>query len=576
MVTKISITNFKKFEHIELQFKSTVVLVGPNNSGKTTALQALSLWELGLRKWQEYKRQKPKSNRKSGLTVNRQEVLSIPTTEARQLWKDLHVRDSFRDDEKNKQMTVNVLIRIVVEGIYQDLTKTPKIWKIGMEFDYANPESLYCRIMDNPQTGQAYDVYQDINYETIGFLHPMSGINPVEDKLEKGSIHARIGEGRTAEILRNLCYIVAQDSDKWVQLHEIIKKQFDVSIEPPGFNRINGTLSMSYRQDNHLMDITNSGRGFQQILLVFSYIFAFPNSILLIDEPDAHLENIRQKELFRMLKEMTAQNNSQLFIATHSESVLNEATESDDVIAFIGNAPHQANSKKEIVKSLCEIGFENYLSAEKNGWILYLEGSTDLNHLIEYAKLLNHPVEWYLDHGFIHYVSTDKPGVARRHFTGLKEAKDDLIGIALFDRISSQLNEIPSFTEMMWERYEIENYLPLPEILERYVINKKEGSGLFGPSWDRLIIDFKDNVPPSALNDHNNSFWVDTKISRLLDQVFRMFFEEFELPISLMDKGKYHLLIGYLKPEEVHPEVIKKLDEIYGQILKVKNLQEKS
>ncbi len=49
MFTKLTIKNFKKLEYAE--FERSVVFVGPNNSGKTSALQALSLWELGLRKW---------------------------------------------------------------------------------------------------------------------------------------------------------------------------------------------------------------------------------------------------------------------------------------------------------------------------------------------------------------------------------------------------------------------------------------------------------------------------------------------------------------------------------------------
>ena len=30
-----------------------MVLIGPNNSGKATVLQALALWTIGLQRWQE-------------------------------------------------------------------------------------------------------------------------------------------------------------------------------------------------------------------------------------------------------------------------------------------------------------------------------------------------------------------------------------------------------------------------------------------------------------------------------------------------------------------------------------------
>src|SRR5271165_6827443 len=49
VLTNLRIKNFKRLEDVEIELGKTVVFVGPNNSGKTTALQALALWEIGLR-----------------------------------------------------------------------------------------------------------------------------------------------------------------------------------------------------------------------------------------------------------------------------------------------------------------------------------------------------------------------------------------------------------------------------------------------------------------------------------------------------------------------------------------------
>lgn len=45
MLTKLTIRNFKRFGEVEVELGSPVVFIGPNDSGKTTALQALALWE---------------------------------------------------------------------------------------------------------------------------------------------------------------------------------------------------------------------------------------------------------------------------------------------------------------------------------------------------------------------------------------------------------------------------------------------------------------------------------------------------------------------------------------------------
>ena len=42
MLTKLCLRKFKRFEEVEIELGSPVVFVDPNNSGKTSALQALA------------------------------------------------------------------------------------------------------------------------------------------------------------------------------------------------------------------------------------------------------------------------------------------------------------------------------------------------------------------------------------------------------------------------------------------------------------------------------------------------------------------------------------------------------
>ena len=80
------------------------------------------------------------------------------------------------------------------------------------------------------------------------------------------------------------------------------------------------------------------------------------------------------------------------------------------------------------MKSLKEIGFDQYYQAEQTGWVLYLEGSTDLAILRAFAAILQHPAESALDRPFTHYV-LNQPSKAREHFHGLREASRNLKGL---------------------------------------------------------------------------------------------------------------------------------------------------
>jgi hypothetical protein len=130
MLTKLTIKNFKRFDEAEVDLGKSVVLIGPNNSGKTTALQALALWELGLRRWTEKRQGKSTALQRQGVAINRRDLVALPVPVANLLWRDLHVRNAERQEGKPK--TQNVRVDIMVEGITDD-----QAWSCGLEFDYA-------------------------------------------------------------------------------------------------------------------------------------------------------------------------------------------------------------------------------------------------------------------------------------------------------------------------------------------------------------------------------------------------------------------------------------------------------
>ncbi len=47
---------------------------------------------------------------------------------------------------------------------------------------------------------------------------------------------------------------------------------------------------MNYHERGSVLDLSSSGRGLQQTLLILAYLYANPGAVLLFDEPDAHLE----------------------------------------------------------------------------------------------------------------------------------------------------------------------------------------------------------------------------------------------------------------------------------------------
>ncbi|RMD66714.1 AAA family ATPase [Candidatus Parcubacteria bacterium] len=568
MLTKVTVRNFKRFEQVELELGNAVVFIGPNNSGKTAALQSLALWDIGVKRWVEKRGVgEDVPQKRPGVTINRRDLIAVPVPNANLLWRNRHVRDVQRVE--GKQRTQNIRIEIIVEGVTQD-----RFWRCGMEFDYANEESFYCRplrLSEGPDP-ERMPVPIEANQVQIAYLPPMSGLAANETRLDPGAINVRVGEGRTAEVLRNLCYQLVEGADKtnWQRLQTHIHALFGVTIEEPQYIPERGEITMTYRDLAGVrLDLSSSGRGLQQVLLLLAYLYAHPGAVLLLDEPDAHLEILRQRQIYHLLTDVTRRQNGQVIAASHSEIVLNEAADRDIVIAFVGQ-PHRIDDRgSQLLKSLREIGYDQYYQAEQTGWVLYLEGSTDLAILKAFAEKLKHPAVEHLERPFVHYVA-NQPTKARAHFNGLREAQPNLVGIAIFDHLETNLQTNTSLRELMWQRREIENYLCMPPVLLAYaeaVSDEETGGPLFTQAERerrRKVMDecIRDLVPPVALRNLDDRWWREVKASdEFLDRLFEAYFAKLGLP-NLMRKSDYHLLAQVVPQELIDSEVREKLDAI--------------
>jgi ABC-type transport system involved in cytochrome c biogenesis ATPase subunit len=569
MLTSVSIRNFKCLDDVEIELGQAVVLIGPNNSGKTTVLQALALWDAGLRQWSSKRGAKAPPEKRPGVALNRRDLISIPIPDAKLLWHDLNVRHMERAN--GKLQTQNIRIDVVVRGVTDG-----EQWSCGFEFDYSNEESFVCRPIrvEGFQTGPVKTarftaVPPGCDNVRVAFLPPMSGLAATEPKWEPGRINVLLGEGQTAQVLRNLCYQIydrPEPKSAWGKLVEHIQKLFGVELLPPRYVVERGEITMAYLDHNIEFDLSSSGRGLQQTLLLLAHLYANPQTVLLLDEPDAHLEILRQRETYNLLTQVAEEQGSQVIAASHSEVVLNEAAERDVVIAFVGK-PHRIDDRgSQVLKALRDIGFDQYYQAEQTGWVLYVESPTDLSILTSLAKLLDHNAQGVLERPFVHYVETNLPQRARDHFNGLREAKTDLVGLAIFDRLEKELQRGAALEETMWRRREIENYFCREDVLLAYARHDLPND-LFGQAEaqqrEQAMREAIAEVAQALrVFDKPDPWSPDVKATDdVLDPLFKIFFKKLNLPLQLR-KAEYYVLASLTPKEELDPEIMEKLDAI--------------
>lgn len=571
MLTRLQIENFKRLSSADIELGRHVVFVGPNNSGKTSALQALSLWYAGLVLWLQEKADGASGRKRTGVTINRKDLFSLPVPHTNLLWRDLHVRSGKRSAE-GKTTTDNILIRIACEGVAGEHP-----WRIALDFDYANSESLFCRPSDSPLTDELIQTMRLVQQHLrVAFLPPMSGLAAEEPLLPAGRINVLVGQGRTAEVLRNLCYTVAGNgvdaTPEWTAVTERIQELFGVRLDRPEFDASRGELTLTYKTKEKIsLDISSAGRGLQQTLLLLTYLHSYRGSTILLDEPDAHLEVLRQRQIYDLITSVAAQTGSQVIAATHSEIVLTEAAGRDTVIAFLGK-PHRINDQgAQLKKSLLSIGYEHYMHAEARGWVLYLEGSTDAAILERLAKRLDHAVLEHLSSAYIDYVDTNEPRLPQSRFHALREAAPQLRGAALFDRLQRELPADPHLQLACWTKREIENYVCTEAALLAWAsadgsleqsedLVEQAQSPVRREAMEKAI---DDTVKALATLGKPSPWGGDLKVSEeFLEPVFSAYHRNLGLPESLMRKKQFYELADFIPLNQIDPEVVEKLDLI--------------
>ena len=570
MITRLTVRNFKRFDEAMIPLGAPVVFVGPNNSGKTTALQALALWELGLRIWMEKRGKGSTAKQRVGVVLNRRDLVQLPVPTTALLWRDQHLRQAPNGGAKATQ---NILLQITVEGVSEGVA-----WSCPLEFDYSNDEIIHCRPARLEANGdKRATIPSEAQSVRMAYLPPMSGLEANERRIDEGAIQVSLGQGKTADVLRNLCWKVWEaehanaNEGEWGSLVAQIERLFGAHLNAPDYITPRGEIQMSYRESGATdrrqtdLDLSAAGRGLQQTLLLLAFLRWKPGSVVLIDEPDAHLEILRQRQIYAELTETARRLGSQLIVATHSEVVLNEA-DKDTVVAFVG-APHLLRQSDQLRKALSLLGYEQFLQAEVMGWVLYLEGSTDLEALRILASKAHLRAAQALERPFVCYVAnqTDR---ARTHFFGLREAYPSLRGLAVFDNTPDVTPQSGSpLKELKLARRELENYFCAPALLRRWVEQSSRADDLFGraelakrrAAMEQAI---GGNTIPLALNDAAHPFWRTNKVSdEYLPAVFGSFFMQLGLPNS-MNKSDYGQLARLLEASEVDPELMKVLDAI--------------
>jgi ABC-type branched-subunit amino acid transport system ATPase component len=545
MIRKVAIKGFKRFGDVTFTLPGHVVVAGPNNTGKTTLLQAIAAWSLAFSTWLRRNDFQRHGGAYTKVPITRQVFSAVPLRAFDLLWTE-------RAYGRNP-------IEITLEH--------GDGWTVTMEFLPDTSEQILVR--PKPNVDPQMLAIGLVNLSTV-FVPPMTGLSTDEPVLQQPKIEQLLGQGKPGEVLRNLLVVAHQQEQAWEQLTGAIKRLFGYELLPP--NAAGADILAEYRTGPKApnLDIASAGSGFQQVLMLLTFLNTRAGSVLLLDEPDAHLHLILQDAIYGELRTVAQRQRSQLIVATHSEVIIN-AVEPRELCVLLQQPRMLSDSaeKSNLIRSLSVLSNADIMLAIDSPGVLYTEGHTDISILKEWARILGHPVLDYFTRRLFWRptVWENRLGAhgieARDHFEALSLVRDDLPGLVLLDgdaNPSVQATDLPGkgLQRVRWRRYEIESYLVHPDALARYVAQQVGGA-----SADQHVADLRryleQNLPPAVLKDPlgDHVFLNNTKARTDL------------IPPALAAAGlpgipytRFHEIAAVMETNEIHPEVREKLDAI--------------
>ncbi len=484
MITRLTLSNFKSVGEQTYDFTSFDLLVGRNNSGKSTVLQALAIWQFCVDEFHRSRRGGSK-----GIQIVLPNFTALPVPEFILLWKDRTDR-AYPTITDGKGATTKkqefILIRIGVE--WQGATGKSNSFVVELRYHssqtiYAIPGGGWARYRECEQSGEL---------PRIAYVPPFSGLEPAEKWLDVSPIRQQVGKGQPGSVLRNLllrvCPPPARDSEgrtvqgthppkDWLELAGIIDRWFGVKISEPQYDSNKDVyISVEYNQAGKNYDIIAGGSGFHQTLTLLAFMYGYHPTTILLDEPDAHLHVNLQREILDYFKRKSVERNTQFLIATHAEEFV-RGVNPNQIISLLSHMPKRIKSTPEVLRAMAEVSNEDVIRLMPSPFVLYVEGESDERTLRAWANQCG--AQAAIDKiSFIPLGGPDKANMKEatdRHFAALQQIIPEISRLMLFDYDSKETAfhpepGNPSLAE--WKRKNIENYLLVPDAWKRAALQK--------------------------------------------------------------------------------------------------------
>lgn len=467
-ITSVEFFNFKALNHFSVRLQHMNVLVGPNNSGKSTVLSSLRVLAEGLRQ----------GRAKSADRVPGPDGDTI----------------GYRLPEKN--------LPISVENVHTDYTETDS--RVVFRLSNGNTLQLFFPIDEGcvllPDAGgkptRTPSEFRRAFPISVGIVPVLGPVEHEEVIRDEETVRRGLATHRASTHFRNYWLTYPAGFDDFAQL--VRETWPGMDIQRPERVPMSNKLRMFATEDRIDRELSWSGFGFQIWCQLLTHISrSRGDTLLVIDEPEIYLHPDVQRQLLGILRSA----GPDVVLATHSTEMMGEADPSE--ILMIDKARRSAQRLRDVVEvqaALDAIGSLQNITLTKlarNRKIVFVEGDHDYRIIRRFAKQANFAAL---------ATGNDLTVVESGGFSAWERVEATAWGLeqmlsggalqiaAIFDRDYFAQEEIDHILGKLRQhlklahihlRKEIENYLLVPWVLDRAfrkaVAERQHRSGIAVP-----------------------------------------------------------------------------------------------
>lgn len=501
----LRVENFKRFDVLELDFNGFNLLVGPNNSGKSTALQACALFNFC---YQACLDQRNGHLIFQNRTFGPEEFITVPAAEPLDLWKDR------RAQRGSQAIPIKLHGELWSGKEYQ--------FEIVLRFNRFGVQS----VGSEPPLAQHFNIILIPGY---------TGFWPREERRTTAVRRDMRAQAQHGGVIRNLLLDLKESPERWNQFIDELGSVFpSIHLRRPEFDEATDRyIRVGYTEDIDSaaekrrkapeLDLFSGGSGFHQFVQILAGILVEEATTVLLDEPDAHLFSRLQTDLFAVMSRLVEQG-AQIIAATHSTELI-AAAQPQQLITFANGSPRHLQVWPEVLNTISALGgLENLalMLIEAYRKVIIVEDKSDENYLrLWLERVLGSDRYKRIQRRLIFLYAQRRPtgDAVEQMLRTLRQAfrRERPLEIkafvvadrdyALEDTRKTELNRyqrLPFASDQawhIWERNEIENYLLEPSAIARVVIEAMSETPLLGPQAEQIA-----GMVEQAVEETNGAF----------------------------------------------------------------------